>query len=221
MRRFTFPLSLAVLAGACLLACGVVPAVRADGPTGGFDQFVASWMGVVGVVGGDGETDEDAATFAIDGDDEDGEREDRPRRRHREGDRPHHGGGRPPHGPHHPGMGPPGGPDLHRAAMRGFHEIIRRLARIEEKLGIEDASPRFEGDRPRPPRGPEGSAERPQPRREMPEEMRRMMEERMQEGRRRMEQAKDRMEEARRRFQEMEEKIRQLEAEVARLKADR
>ena len=117
-------------------------------------------------------------------------------------------------------MGPPGGPNMHHMAMRGFQEIIRRLARIEQKLGIENAPPSGPtGDRPRRPeaemrgpRRPEGSAERPMPRLDIPEDMRRTMEERMQEGRRRME-------EARKRFQAMEERIKQLEAEVERLKA--
>jgi hypothetical protein len=102
-------------------------------------------------------------------------------------------------------MGPPGGPDMHHMAMRGFHEIIRRLARIEEKLGIEDA----------PPSGPRGERRR----HDIPEDVRRTMEERMQEGRRRMEAAKGRMEEARKRFQAMEDRIKQLEAGVERLKA--
>jgi hypothetical protein len=149
---------------------------------------------------------------------------------HREHAHREHGHGGPPvGGPHHPGMGPgrmgpPGGPDMRHPAMRAFHEIIRRLGRIEEKLGIESGPPSGpHGDqrRQRPemgrPRGP--GAERPLPRLDIPEDMRRQMEERMREGRRRMEEAKGRMEEARKRFQAMEERIKQLEAEVERLKA--
>ena len=121
-------------------------------------------------------------------------------------------------------MGPPGGPDLHHAALRAFSEISRRLARIEEKLGIEsgppsgpqgDRRPRPEMQRPRGPQGGEGVRER----RDIPEDVRRQMEQRMQEGRRHMEQAKERMEQARQKFQAMQERIEQLEAEVERLKA--
>ena len=233
MRRFVSWTHWAV-AITCLLALGVGSAARAEIVSSPFERFVTSWMGVVGVIGGDDEEgeeddleDEDAdddRTHEI-ADDDSAEKRER-ERRHRdgaraEGDRHRRHGGHGRHGehgdrphyrPHHPGMGPermgpPGGPDMHHMAMRGFHEIIRRLARIEEKLGIED----------RPPSGPHG--DRPQPRLDIPEDMRRKMEERMQEGRRRMEEAKGRMEEARKRFQAMEERIKQLEAEVERLKA--
>lgn len=253
MRRFVSWTHWAV-AVACLLALGVGSAARAEIVSSPFERFVASWMGVVGVIGGadeeseaddleDEDTDDDRAHEIADDDSaekrerehrhRDGERAEGDRHR-RHGGHGRHGdhGDRPHHRPHHPGMGPdrmgpPGGPDMHHMAMRGFQEIIRRLARIEQKLGIENAPPSGPtGDRPRRPeaemrgpRRPEGSAERPMPRLDIPEDMRRKMEERMQEGRRRMEEAKGRMEEARKRFQAMEERIKQLEAEVERLKA--
>lgn len=114
----------------------------------------------------------------------------------------------PPHG-----MGPMLRP-LHDEASRQLDEIIARLGRIEQRLGI-DASAhgqhRSPGERPErsePPRRPEIS-----------EEMRRAMEQRMQEGRKRMEEAHERMEEAKKKFREMEERIRSLEAEVRKLRA--
>lgn len=241
MRRLMFPVSAVAVLAACLLALGRVPAARAEAATGPLDRLVATWMGVVGVIGADADLENEPAsaesvtaeadenTFTIDEEGEDGEaREDKAKRRrehrdrdHREGGRRHHRGGHPQGehahrdhghggppmgGPHHPGMGPgrmgpPGGPDMHHPAMRAFHEIIRRLGRIEEKLGIESG----------PPSGPRGMGSRG-PRPEMPEEMRRQMKQRM-------EVAKGRMEEARKRFQAMEERIKQLEAEVERLKA--
>lgn len=239
MCRLAPPVFFGPAFAACLLFLGF--AAPAHAAPGSFEQVVASWMGVVAVIGADGDeeaaapfadaTDED--TFEIDDDDAD----ERPHRepRHRGADRPdrerrHHRGGHPHGGPHHPGMGPermgpPGGPDMHRAAMRAFHEIIRRLGRIERKLGIESGPPsRPEGEWPRRPRSEmdqprgTGGAERPRERLDIPEDVRRRMEERMQEGRRRMEEAKERMDEARRKFRDMEERIRQLEAEVARLK---
>jgi hypothetical protein len=270
MRRLMSPVFVVAVSAAGLLALGGASAARAEVATGPFEQLVAAWMGVVGVIGADEEMEDETAlaepfadetdenTFVIDdeGDDsdegEEGEEKAKPHRERRdrdrgEGGRRHHRGGHPhgdhghrdhghggPHmgGRHHPGMGPgrmgsPGGPDMHHPAMRAFHEIIRRLARIEEKLGIEDAPPSGpHGDHPRHPRpemhrprGPAGSAEQPMPRLDIPEEMRRKMEERMQEGRRRMEEAKGRMDEARKRFQAMEERVKQLEAEVERLKA--
>ena len=235
MRRLLFPVSFVAVSAALLLALGGAPAVRAEGATGPFDRLVAAWMGVVGVIGADEEAEDEAEwtesfdderadnTFAIN---DEGDAVGSPRRERGAGDwaeggrhhhrAGHHKGGRhmdgpPRHGPHHPGMGPghmgpPGGPDGHHHAMRAFREIIRRLGRIEEKLGIE-AEPRSgrEGDRLRGPR-------------EVPEDARRQMDARMQEGRRRMAEAKDRMEQARQRFQAMEERVKQLEAEVARLK---
>lgn len=236
MRRRVSPVFVGAASAACLLFLG--SAARANAAPGPFEQVVASWMGVVAVIGADG--DEEAAapfaealdedTFEID----DGDADERPHRepRHRGDDRPDrerrpHRGGHPHGGPHHPGMGPermgpPGGPDVPRAAMRAFHEIIRRLGRIERKLGIESGPPAGpESERPRRPRpemdrphGPGGFGER----RDIPDDVRRRMEERMQEGRRRMGEAKERMDEARRTFRDMEERIRQLEAEVARLK---
>jgi hypothetical protein len=189
----------------------------------------------------------DANTFTIDEENADREageekaqrRRERRERDHGEGGRRHHRGGHghgghahdapPMRGPRHPGMGAghmghhPGGPAMHHHALRAFHEIIRRLGRIEEKLGIEAAPPsgphgeqRWQRPEMRRPRGP--AAERPLPRLDIPEDMRRQMEERMREGRRRMEEAKGRMEEARKRFQAMEERIKQLEAEIERLK---
>lgn len=111
---------------------------------------------------------------------------------------------RPPHG-----MGP-----MHDEASRQLDEIIARLGRIEQRLGV-DASGhgqhRSPGERP----------ERPQPpaRPEVSDEMRQAMEQRMQEGRRRMDEAHERMEEAKKKFREMEERIRSLEAEVRKLRA--
>jgi hypothetical protein len=235
MRRLMFPVSLAAVSAALLLALGGAPAVHAEVATGPFDRLVAAWMGVVGVIGADEEAEDEAEwtesfdderadnTFAIN---DEGDAVGSPRRqrgagdwaeggrhRHRDGHAQggRHMGGPPMHGPHHRGMGPgrigpPEGPDEHRHAMRAFREIIRRLGRIEEKLGIE-AEPRSgrEGDRPRWPR-------------DVPEDVRRQMDARMQEGRRRMAEAKDRMEQARQRFQAMEERVKQLEAEVERLK---
>ena len=127
-------------------------------------------------------------------------------------------------GPGH--MGPPGGPDGHHHAMRAFREIIRRLERIEEKLGIEAGPPSGrEWDRPRRPRpemdgprAPRGDGDRSRERAEPPEDVRRQMQERMEQGRRRMAEAKDRMEQARQRFQAMEERVKSLEAEIERLK---
>jgi hypothetical protein len=239
MRRLVSPASAVAASAACLLFLGST--ARAHAAPGPFEQAVASWMGVVAVIGADGDeeaaapfgdaTDED--TFEIDEDAAD----ERPHRepRHRGDDRPdrerrHHRGGHPHGGRHHPGMGPermgpPGGPDMQRAARRAFHEIIRRLGRIERKLGIESgpsAGPESERPRrPRPemdrPRGNGGFGER----RDIPDDVRRRMEERMEEGRRRMEEAQERMDEARRKFRDMEERIRQLEAEVARLEEGR
>lgn len=236
MRRLASPVFFGPASAACLLFLG--SAARAHAAPGPFEQVVASWMGVVAVIGADGEEEAappfadatDEAAFEID----DGDADERPHRepRHRGADRRdrerrHHRGGHPHGGPHHPGMGPermgpPGGPDAPRAAMRAFHEIIRRLGRIERKLGIESGPPAGpDGERPRRPRpeldrprGPRGFGEQ----RDIPEDVRRRMEERMQEGRRRMQEAKERMDEARRTFRDMEERIRQLEAEVARLK---
>lgn len=122
-----------------------------------------------------------------------------------------------------PPPGPPPGP---HHVMRRFDEIIARLARIEEKLGIDD--PVREG--PRAGRSPGMQ------RLEIPEEMRRRMEQRMREGRRPddgsaprqprpdgmgrgPEEMRKRMEEARTRFREMQERIERLEAELARLKS--
>lgn len=231
MRRQVSPASSLAATAACLLFLG--SAARAPAAPGPFEQVVASWMGVVAVIGAEG--DEQAAASFADAADEDtfeiddGDADERPHH-HRGDDRPdrerrHHRGGHPHGGPHHPGMGPermgpPGGPDMHRAAMRAFHEIIRRLGRIERQLGIESGPPSGpEGERPRRsrpemdrPRGPGAAAERPLDRRDLPEDVRRKMEERMQEGRRRMEQAREK-------FRDMEERIKQLEAEVARLKA--
>jgi hypothetical protein len=245
MRRFVSWSHSAVALG-CLLSFGAGPAARAEIVTSPFERFVASWMGIVGVIGAadePGAADELEVEIADDdrayeiADDDSGERPHRGEHRHRDrergegGRRCRHGchgrhgdhgppehrfhhhahGDRPHHRRHHhdgmgPGrMGPPAGPDMHHMAMRGLHEIIRRLARIEEKLGIEDA----------PPSGARGEHRR----RDIPEDVRRNMEARMQEGRRRMEEAKGRMEEARKRFQAMEERIKQLEAEVERLKA--
>jgi hypothetical protein len=251
MRRLPSLVSIGAASAACLLALGwSVPARAATGP---LDQFVAAWMGVVAVIGADAVAadgtemiaGDDDRTFAIDDEGDEGDearRPDRDRRsgedRHADGRRRHHGDhphGGPHHGrmhdrgPHHGGMGPgrmgpPGGPDAHHPAMRAFHEIIRRLARIEEKLGIEsgppsgprgDRRPRPEMQRPRGPQEGEGVRER----RDIPEDVRRQMEQRMQEGRRHMEQAKERMEQARQKFQAMQERIEQLEAEVERLKA--
>jgi hypothetical protein len=103
----------------------------------------------------------DANTFTIDEENADREageekaqrRRERRERDHGEGGRRHHRGGHghgghahdapPMRGPRHPGMGAghmghhPGGPAMHHHALRAFHEIIRRLGRIEEKLGIE------------------------------------------------------------------------------------
>lgn len=233
MRRLLFPVSFVAVSAALVLALGGAPAVRAEGAPGPFDRLVAAWMGVVGVIGADDEAEDEAAwtesfademadnTFAIDdeGDAVGSPRRERGARDWAEGGRHHQRaghpkGGPPRHGPHHPGMGPghmgpPGGPDGHHHAMRAFREIIRRLGRIEEKLGIE-IEPRSgrEGDRSRRPR-------------DVPEDARRQMDARMQEGRRRMAEAKDRMEQARQRFQAMEERVKQLEAEVERLKGDR
>lgn len=235
MRRLMFPVSLVAVSAALLMALGGAPAVRAEVATSPFDRLVAAWMGVVGVIGADDATEDDAEwtesfaderadnPFAIDdeGDAVGSPRRERGARDWAEGGRHHHRdghpkggrhmGGPPRHGPHHPGMGPghmgpPGGPDGHHHAMRAFREIIRRLGRIEEKLGIE-TEPRSgrEEDRPRRPR-------------DVPEDVRRQREDRMQEGRRRMAEAKDRMEQARQRFQALEERVRQLEAEVERLK---
>ena len=238
MRRLLFPVSFVAVSAALVLALGGSPAVRAEVATGPFDRLVAAWMGVVGVIGADDATEDEAVrTESFDDDgadntlaiDDEGAAVGSPRRERgggdwAEGGRHHHRdghakggrpmGGPPRHGPHHPGMGPghmgpPGGPDGHHHAMRAFREIIRRLGRIEEKLGIEAEPPSGrEGDRPRGPR-------------EVPEDVRRQMDARMQEGRRRMAEAKDRMEQARQRFQAMEERVKQLEAEVERLKGDR
>ena len=259
MRRVCSPGSIGAASAACLFVLGwSVPAWAADGP---LDRFVAAWMGVVAVIGADAATadggkitvnvDEDT-TFAIDDEGDEAPGPERDRRpggdRSAEG-RPHHGD-HPRHRPHHGGMhdrgphpggmgpgrmGPPGGPEAHHPAMRAFHEIIRRLARIEEKLGIESGPPSGpRGDRqqrPRPemrhqmrpemqrPRGPQGGGERARERLEIPEDVRRQMAERMQEGRRHMEEAKERMEQARKKFEAMQERIKQLEAEVERLKA--
>jgi hypothetical protein len=251
MRCPISPVSFGAASAACLLALGWSSAARAADTAGPLDRFAAAWMGVVGVIGAteepgdeveltqsaaDAENEND---FAID---DEGDEDRRPHREHRdsewaEGGRRHHRGGHPHggphgHGPHHPGMGPghmgpPPGPDGHHHAMRAFHEIIRRLGRIEEKLGIESGPPSGpEGDRPRRPRpemqrprGPRGDGGRPLDRLDLPEDVRRQMEERMQAGRRRMEEAKERMEQARQKFQAMEERLRQLEAEVERLKA--
>lgn len=101
----------------------------------------------------------------------------------------------------------------HNHAFRQLDEIIERLGRIEERLGIDQpgAGPRHSaGDRP----------ERQLPSRpEISEDIRRAMEQRMQEGRKRMEEAHERMEQAKKKFGEMEERIRRLEAEVQRLRA--
>jgi tetrahydromethanopterin S-methyltransferase subunit G len=81
-------------------------------------------------------------------------------------------------------MGPPGGPDMHHMAMRGFHEIIRRLARIEEKLGIENA----------PPSGPmEGRR-------------------RMEEAKGRMEEARKRLQAMEERIKQLEAEVERLKA---------
>lgn len=244
MRR---PISLVVsgAAAACLVFLGSAATAHAEPEAGLFDRVATAWMGVVGVIGADDLADEEAGmaepedserTFAIDdeaeGEDEAEDRE--PDRDHAQaaGGRRHHRGGHAHGGPHHrgprhPGMGPgpkgpPGGPDPHHAALRAFREISRRLARIEEKLGVENGPPSGPmGERPWGPppemrhrhHGPEAAPGRPRP--DVPEEIR----ERMQEGRRRMEAVKERMEEARRKFQAMEERIKQLEAEVERLKA--
>lgn len=256
MRRLPFPGSIGAASAACLLVLGwSVPAWAADGP---LDRFVAAWMGVVAVIGADAATANGAelpasgdgdATFAIDDKAGEARRPDGERRpdgdRHAEGRRRHHGdhphqgahrGGMHDRGPHHGGMGPgrmgpPGGPDAHHPAMRAFHEIIRRLARIEEKLGIESGPPSGpKGDRqrrPQPemrpekqlPRGPQWGGDRNRERLEIPDDVRRQMAERMQEGRRHMEEAKERMEQARKKFEAMQERIKQLEAEVERLKA--
>jgi hypothetical protein len=228
MRRLASPVFFGAASAACLLALGWSPAAHAAPAAGPLDRLVATWMGVVAVIGADEEAEgdvplaepEDERMFEIDEADAD----DRPPREHRRRDGHPHGAW------HHHGMGPermgpPGGPDMHRAAMRAFHEIMRRLGRIERKLGIESGPPsRPEGERPRRPRpemdrprGP-GGGERPRERLDIPEDVRRRMEERMQEGRLRMEEAKERMDEARRKFRDVEERIRQLEAEVARLK---
>lgn len=102
---------------------------------------------------------------------------------------------------------------MHADASRQLDEIIARLGRIEQRLGIET-----------PGHGPHRTAERPDRpqspgRPEVSEEMRRAMEQRMQEGRKRMEEAHERMEEAKKKFREMEERIRSLEAEVRKLRA--
>lgn len=134
-----------------------------------------------------------------------------------------------------PPPGPPPGPPH---VMRHFDEIIARLAKIEEKLGIDD--PVREGPRPEhgPPRGPRAGRSPGMQRLEIPEEMRRRMEQRMREGLRPddgsgprqprpawpdgmgrgPEEMRRRMEEARTRFREMQERIERLEAEIARLK---
>lgn len=131
-----------------------------------------------------------------------------------------------------PPPGPPPGP---HHVMRHFDEIIARLAKIEEKLGIDD--PVREGPRPEhgPPRGPRAGRSPGMQRLEIPEEMRRRMEQRMREGLRPddgtgsrpprpdgmgrgPEEMRRRMEEARTRFREMQERIERLEAEITRLK---
>lgn len=219
MRRLVSPMFFAAASTACLSALAWPSAASAA--AGPLEHCVATWMGVVAVIGADEDAGEEEPfagpaaqqTFEIDeADADDGP----PRERRRRDGHPHGP-------PHHHGMGPERmGPDAHRAAMRAFHEIIRRLGRIERQLGVESGPPSGpEGEwsrRPRPEkvrsRGPGDSAERP----EIPDDVRRRMEERMQEGRRRMDEAKERMEEARRKFRDMEERIKQLEAEVARLK---
>jgi tetrahydromethanopterin S-methyltransferase subunit G len=243
MRLFLPRPCLVALPAICLLWLGSAPVVRADGPSSPFEQLVASWMGVVGVIGAGAEggaadgfeiDEKDADEAAAEDKREDAERKGDERRHRDHRGRGHHrpgGQGDRRHGPPPPGMMGPMGPgphhgdaDMHHHAMRAFHEIIRRLARIEEKLGIEDAPPSGpRGDRrPRPemrgPRGPEGGAERPRRQLDIPEDVRRQMAERMESGRRKMAEARERMENARRRLQEMEERIEQLEAEMARLK---
>lgn len=246
MRRLMSPVSVAVACAACLLVVGWSATPRAEHTAGPLDRLAAAWMGVVGVVGVPAE-DEDQFAMVPPADgfeddegvaiDDDGDEPRRPHRGHRDGDwsaagRHHHHGRPHDRGPHHPGMGPghmgpPGGPDGHHHAMRAFREIIRRLGRIEEKLGIESRPPAGpEGDRPRRPpseaeglRGPRAEGGRPRERLDLPEDVRRQMEARMQEGRRRMAEAKERMEQARQKFQAMEERLEQLEAEVERLKA--
>jgi tetrahydromethanopterin S-methyltransferase subunit G len=240
MRLFLPRPCLVALPAICLLWLGSAPVVRADGPSSPFEQLVASWMGVVGVIGAGAEggaadgfeiDEKDADEAAAEDKREDAERKGDERRHRDHRGRGHHrpgGQGDRRHGPPPPGMMGPGphhgDADMHHHAMRAFHEIIRRLARIEEKLGIEDAPPSGpRGDRrPRPemrgPRGPEGGAERPRRQLDIPEDVRRQMAERMESGRRKMAEARERMENARRRLQEMEERIEQLEAEMARLK---
>ena len=203
----------------------------------GADEEAADEIGMTDPLDHDAD-DRDENTFTIDEDgedegDEEGEEARKQHRGRRDADRAkgghrHHRGGHAHGGPHHRGprhpgmgpgpMGPPGGPDVPHAALRAFREISRRLARIEEKLGVENGPPSGPmGERPWGPppemrerRGAEGPAGRPRP--EMPEEMRRQMKQRMEQGR-------ERMEEARAKFRTMEERIKQLEAEVERLKA--
>jgi len=218
MRRLISPWSVVAASAACLVAFGGPPAARAESAGGPLDQLVAAWMSVVGVIG---TTDEAAAlderTFVIDDEGDEARKPDRERRdgeraaggrRHHRGGPAHGGrpmGGPPMHGPHHPGMGPghmgpPGGPAEHHPAMRAFHEISRRLGRIEEKLGIESGPPSGPmGGRPAGPppemrrrqRGPDAAPGRPRP--EMSEEMRRQMKQRMEQGKERMEQARRRV----------------------------
>jgi hypothetical protein len=253
MRRITSSLTAAAI-GAGLLCSGSAPVARAEAPAKRFEQFVASWMGVVAVIGSDASEEDEPRSFEIAAEEADEQGEggrERERRdadsdwqgpRHhrghgRHGERMHGGPGGRHHGPHHPDphgewmgpprMGPPHGQGMQQHGMRAFYEILRRLAKIEEKLGIDDplpsgpqgAGPRRPRPEMRPDRGPGDSAGPTMPRLDIPDDMRRMMEERMKEGRRRMEEAKERMEDARRRFRDMEEKIKQLEAEVERLKA--
>lgn len=112
-------------------------------------------------------------------------------------------------------MGPmPRPTPMHDHAFQQLDEIIARLGRIEQRLGI---GPAGQG----PQHSPGEWTERTQPssRPEISEEMRRAMEQRMQEGRKRMEEVHARMEEAKKKFREMEERIRSLEAEVRKLRA--
>lgn len=212
MRRLLLPISVGAAVTASLLACVWSPAPRAEVAGESFASVLAP----------------DADTFEI-ADDGAGDEARRPQRGQRDRDRPEDAWRD--HGPRHRGlgpghMGPPGGPDGHHHAMRAFREIIHRLGRIEEKLGIEAGPPSGrEWDRlrrPRPemdePRAPRGDGDRLRERPELPEDVRRQMQERMEQGRRRMAEAKDRMEQARQRFQAMEERVKSLEAEIERLK---
>lgn len=140
-----------------------------------------------------------------------------------------------------PGM-EPGGPGAMRdQVLRRFDEIIDRLTRIEQRMGLGERGPgprpprpprpEWMGDREdrfgpgedgprqrRPDEGQMGRVDRPLDRLQLPQEMRRQMEERMQQGKRMREQARERMEEARQKFAEMQERIEALEAEVKQLR---